>query len=381
MKIGINVCFIIEYYPPHIGGGETLFKTLAEGLITHGHQCNIITCRLPGTKSYEVKNGVKIHRVSVPRFADRHWYTFMSIPRALKISKDADIIHTMTYNGAFPAWLSSKINRKPVVITILEVLGKKWHEFGFNQFTATIYRIVEWFVLSLKYDAYICISKNTFKGLEKWGIPVKKLNLIYPGVDLNLFDSRKVEKRQEIREKIGVEDTTFLYMYHGRPGMIKGVEYLVRAVPEIKKRIHNSRLLLILSKKPAGKYREILEIIQKGNLDVILVDPLPQEELPYYINASDCVVVPSLNEGFGFTCVEACAMGKPVVATNVGSLPEVISGKYILVESRSSEELADGVEKIYKGLYVSTEIKTFSWADNINSHMKLFKSLLNNHKK
>jgi D-inositol-3-phosphate glycosyltransferase len=376
----MRICFIIEYYPPHIGGGETFFKTLAEGLVEQGHVCDVITCRLQNSKKYEVKNGVRIHRVNVPVFADRHWYTFISIPRVLKISKDADIIHTMTYNGAFPAWLASKVNRKPLVIMPHEVLSKKWYTFGFSRLSAILYRLFEWFILSLKYDAYTCNSKSTMKALEEWGIPVEKLHLIYPGVDYRLFDYRKEEKRQEIREKLGVKDNTFLYMYHGRPGMIKGVEYLVRAVPEIKRRIQNSRLLLILSKKPTVKYRQIIEIIQKENIDLIMIDSLPQEELPYYIAASDCVVVPSLNEGFGFTCVEACAMRKPVIATNVGSLPEVISGRYMLVKPKSPEELAKGVEKIYKGEYLSTEIRTFSWEDTINAHIELYRRLLKNTK-
>ncbi|MEW6418247.1 MAG: glycosyltransferase family 4 protein [Nitrospirota bacterium] len=371
------ICFIIEYYPPHIGGGETLFKTLVEGLVKHGHQCDVITCMLTGTEKYEVKNGVNIHRVKVPGFADRYWFTFLAIYKSIKITRGADIIHTMTYNGAFPAWLASKVNRKPIVILPHEVLGKKWYTFGFNRLSAILYRLFEWFVLSLKYNIYICNSKNTMKALKGWGIPVKKLHLIYPGIDYNLFDYRKEEKRQEIREKLGIRNNTFVYMYHGRPGMIKGVEYLVRAVPEIKRRIQNSKLLLILAKKPVVKYREIIEIIQKENLDVILIDPLPHEELPYYIAASDCVVVPSLHEGFGFTCVEACTMKKPVVATNVGSLPEVISGRYILVEPKNPEELAIGVEKIYNGKYVSTEVKTFSWEDTINSHMELYRKVLN----
>jgi len=284
----------------------------------------------------------------------------------------------MTYNGALPAWLASKINRKPIVMMAHEVLGKKWYEFGFNPFAAILYRFFEWSVLSLKYDAYPCNSKNTMKSLKEWGIPVEKLHLIYQGIDYKLFDYRKEEKRQKIRERLGVKDNTFLYMYHGRPGMIKGIEYLVRSVPEIKKRIPKSRLLLILAKKPAGKYREITEIIQKEDLDVILVDPLPQEELPYYIAASDCVVVPSLNEGFGFTCVEACAMRKPVVATNVGSLPEVISGKYVIVEPKNPEELATGVERIFKGECNKNDEKRYEWEDTIKKHIVVYTKLLEN---
>ena len=374
----MRICFIIEFYPPHIGGGETLFKTLAEGLAEHGHQCDVITCRLPGTKKYEVKNGVKIHRVSVPRFADRYWFTFLAVYKSIIISHDADIIHTMTYNGAFPAWLASKVNKKRIVMIAHEVLGKKWYKFGFGRLAATMYRFFEWFVLFLKYDAYMCNSKNTMKLLENWGIPIEKLHLTYPGIDYKLFDYRKEEKRHKLRERLGVKDNVFLYMYHGRPGMIKGVEYLVRAVPEIKKQIQNSKLLLVLAKKPAVKYQEIIEIIRKKNLDVILIDPLPHEELPYYIAASDCVVVPSLNEGFGFTCVEACTMKKPVVATNVGSLPEVIFGRHVLVLPKSPEELARGVISIYKGEYNETDEKRYEWEAFIKKHMIVYMKLLEN---
>jgi len=374
----MKICFIIEFYPPHIGGGETLFKTIAEGLVEHGHQCDVITCRLPGTQKYEVKNGVKIHRVTVPRFADRYWFTLFALYKSIKISRGADIIHTMTYNGAFPAWVASKMNRKPIVMTALEVLGKKWHEFGFGKFAAIVYRLVEWFVLSLQYDAYSCISKNTMKSLEEWGIPVKKLHLIYPGIDYELFDFRKEAEREKTRERLGINNDTFLYMYHGRPGMIKGVEYLVKAVPLIKEHIKNSKLLVILARKPTIKYQEILEIIQNENLDVVMIDPLPQEELPYYIAASDCVVVPSLSEGFGFTCVEACAMRKSVVATKVGSIPEVISGKYVLIKPKSPEEIAVGVERVYKGKYNETDEKRFEWETTIKKHLAVYTKLLEN---
>ena len=374
----MKICFIIEYYPPHIGGGETLFKTLAEGLVEHGHQCDVITCRLPGTEKYEIKNGVKIYRVNVPGFADRHWFTFLAIYKSIKISLDADIIHTMTYNGAFPAWFASKVNRKPLVILPHEVLSKKWYTFGFSRLSAILYRLFEWFVLSLKYDAYICNSKNTMKSLEEWGVPFEKLHLIYPGINYKIFDYRKEEKRQEIRERLGVKDNTFLYMYHGRPGMIKGVEYLVKAVPLIRDRIKDSRLLLILAKKPSVKYQEIIKIIRKGNLDVILIDPLPQEELPYYIAATDCVVVPSLHEGFGFTCVEACAMRRAVVATNVGSLPEVIFGRYVLVNPKSPQEIAGSIEKVYKGEYNETDEKHYEWETFIRKHIAVYTKLLSN---
>ena len=369
----LAICFVIEYYYPHVGGGEVLFQNLAEGLVKEGHRCDVVTCRITGAKGFEVVNGVNIHRVRVPRFADRYWFTLLSIPLTWKIAKRADIIHTMSYNGAFPAWLIARMRKKPAVITIHEVLGEKWMELGFNLLAAFLCRLIENTILHLPYDGYSCNSKNTMNCLTDWGIDSKKAFLAYSGIDNHLFKRKSDGKAEEIRRKSGVKDSTFLYFYYGRPGMVKGVEYLVRAVPLIKKEIPDSKLLLILSKDPPTKYRGIIHLIRILKLDnVIVQDSVPREMLPYYIQAADCVVVPSLNEGFGFTCAEACAMGKPVVASNVGSLPEVISGSYVLAPSRDPEALAAGVVKIFRGEHETGEQKVFLWKNTVRKHLKAY---------
>ena len=118
----------------------------------------------------------------------------------------------------------------------------------------------------------------------------------------------------------------------------------------------------------------IKELGVKDN--VILHDPVSHKELPSYVKTADCVVVPSLAEGFGFTAAEACAMGKPVVASNTTSLPEVVSGKYVLVKPRSPEGIASGVEMAYNKKYIKTKLKKFLAEDNIKNYLKLYKELL-----
>ncbi|MBU4185922.1 MAG: glycosyltransferase family 4 protein [Proteobacteria bacterium] len=372
----MKICFIIEYYSPHIGGGEVLFQNLAVGLVKAGHQCDVVTCLLPGTEEHEKVNGVDIYRVPVPQFADRYWFTILSIPLAWQIAKKADVIHTMTYNGAFPAWLIARLQKKPVVMLAHEVLGKKWFNLNFNFFISFLCKLLEDLVLCLPYDAYSCNSKSTMNSLKNRGIDPQKLFLAYPGIDYELFVQKAEDQEKKIRKQLGVRNSTFIYMYYGRPGMVKGIEYLVKAVPLIKKEIPDSKLILILSKRPATKYAEILRLIKELNLeDVIVLDPVPRKLLPYYIQASDCVVVPSINEGFGFTCVEACAMGKPVVATNVGSLPEVISGKYVLVSPGNAEQLAEGVMNICSGRYDISEKKVFRWENTVQKHIEVYKKI------
>lgn len=377
----MKICFVIEYYYPHIGGFEVLFQNLAEGLVKAGHECSVVTSRLPGTLRDEVVNGVKIHRVNVPSIGDRYFFTFLSLVSAWRCSRDADIIETTTYNGAFPAWLAARLLKKPVVLFVHEVVGRNWFRIGLSSWAARTFNLLERMVLSLPFDAFICNSKSTLTALRESKGRTERLHFSYPGIDYSIFrPGKNGRRREEIRTELGIEEDAFLYLFFGRPGFVKGVEYLVRAVPLIKEKVPKARLLMILSKKPAEGHKRIEELIRELKLDagkdIVIIDPVPRAELPDYINATDCVVVPSLSEGFGFTCVEACTMGKPVVATEVGSIPEVIFGKFVLVKPRDPAAIATGVERIYKNDFSLTENKVFLWEDMVKKHEEIYKSLL-----
>ena len=147
-----------------------------------------------------------------------------------------------------------------------------------------------------------------------------------------------------------------IYLFTGRPGISKGLKYLINAVPYISKKVPNSKLLAIVSKDKTyeKQYNKILRLIKKLGVEdkVILHDPVSYKELPKYVKLADCVVVPSLAEGFGFVAAEACAMGVPVVASNTTSLPEVVSGKFILVKPRDFNGIAKAVENIKNGKFL-----------------------------
>lgn len=377
----MKICFIVEYYYPHIGGAEILFQHLAEGLVQQGHTCEIVTCRLPGVPRNEIINGVHVHRIWVPGAGDRYWFTVISAFAAWKHVKNADILHTMVYNGALSAKILSLLKRKPVVIHVFEVLRSNWSRTGINPLSAFLFKTIEKLVLSIPYDAYSCISRNTLSLLKEWGIPSRKLFLAYPGIDYALFNpGNKGHTRDSIRGKLGISSDQFLFSFYGRPGFVKGVDHLVRAVPRIKEMIPNATLLLILSRKPAAGFSRIMKTITSLGLilgrDVIVLDPVMRTELPSYIQASDCIVIPSISEGFGFTCVEACSMGRPVVATAVGSIPEVIFGRYVLVKPMDPSALADGVDRIYRNQYDTTDTRKFLWEDMVKKHVEIYESLL-----
>ena len=115
----------------------------------------------------------------------------------------------------------------------------------------------------------------------------------------------------------------------------------------------------------SGSQEEIIKIrkfIKDSNLkNVRLTKPVKREELPDVIRASSAVIIPSLAEGFGFTTAESCACGVPVVVSDAGSLPEVVSGEHIIFKSGDEEELLNALTNAVSGKWKHSAKKEFSW--------------------
>lgn len=375
----MNVLFIIENYLPHIGGVEVVFKNLAEGLVKKGHTATIITHRLKGTAAAEIINGVKVKRVNC--LDNRGLFTFLAIPAAIAAAKKADIVHTTTFNGFFPAWVAAKLNWKPLVATIHEVWLGKWREYGgMGWLAALFYELFErLFIYALPFvDKYVAVSNSTRRQLLRIGKSEKKTTTIYNGVDYNHFNPKKYSG-EKIRKKYSLQKNYVLLVY-GRPGTSKGIEYAITAMKKISQELPTAKMLLMLSrdKQYAGKYKQLLQLISKLGLNnkIINVEPVLHSELPNYIKAADCVIVPSLTEGFGYTAAEAAAMGKPIVSSNTASLPEVVSGKHILVEPKNSKEIADAVVSIFHGKCHKTKLKKFTIEENVSNYLRVYEELL-----
>ena len=365
----------MEYYYPHIGGGEILYQTVAEGLVRKGCEVGVVTTRFPNTKKEELFRGVKLYRILTPKiFGTHYWFTLLSLPKIFELAKRYDVVHTTTYNAALPAWLAAKLTGKRVIITILQAWGALWKTFtGMNWLSARLHQLFEKFIIRLPFDDYICISEHTKNSVISIGLRSERLRVIHCGVDYDLFDPAKYDDLK-VKKELGFGDK-FVYTSYGRAGISKGIEYLIEAVPLISRRIPNSKLLLILAFDPPHRYEYIIGLIEKLGLNgsIVLKNQLSREELVKHVAASDCVVVPSLTEGFGLIAAEAGAMNKPIVCSRAGALPEVVSGKYVLVKPRSPEGIARGVERIYRGEVPETERKYFYWEECVNKYLQTYR--------
>jgi D-inositol-3-phosphate glycosyltransferase len=370
----MKILFVCENYLPHYGGAEVVFKNLAEGFVKKGHSVELITRRLKETSKTETIGGVKIHRVK--SLNSRYWFSLFAIPKVISLARQADIVQTTTFNGAPPAWLGARLTRTPVALTVHEIWIGKWQKVTtMSWLSCKIHDTLERMLYLLSFDKYCCVSESTKKDVIAYGITPEKVAAIHNGMDYTFWDKSKYTGKK-IRPLLATKEQ-FLCFAWGRPGPSKGFEYAIPAMKYLKKSLPNARMVLMISSKDKypTQYSKLLKLANKEE-HVALIDPVAYEKLPEYLAAADCIIVPSIAEGFGYTTVEGNTMGKPVVASNIMSIPEVISGHHVLVEPRNSKAIADGVISIAKGKGKKTTLKKFSWPSSIKKYLDVYSSLI-----
>ena len=342
----LRVLIVLEYFPPHIGGVETLFDHLTEALARDGYAVTVVTLRVPGTPAYERRHGVEIFRVRTPRWARRGFFTLLAFPRTLRCALRADIVHAATPNAAVPAWLAAMIARKPAVHTVHEVFADLLPTLpGLHPLRAFVFRLYESTMLRLPFAHYICVSQFTRERLLRlMRIAPSRASVIYNVIDYTFWDAA-LHPPRDLREEFDLCADAFVYLYFGRPGFLKGVEYLIDAAARVTQQLPSSRLVMLLDHDPPDHYQRLRQRIERLGLrdSVIVRDPVPRRELPGYLLGADCVVVPSVSEGFGYAAVEAATLGCVVVTTAGHSVQEVVGEYVTLVPPRDADALADAI--------------------------------------
>ena len=374
----MKILFVLDYYYPFMGGSEVLFKNLAEGLVKKGHSVSVVTSKVENSLKKETLNGVKIKRVPVPKFLPRFFFMIFVFPWLFLNAKKFDVFHTTSCGSSVSAGFVSRIRRIPSVITVHEVIGNNWKEmFAMGRLTASVYKFLEKIMLTRKFKKYVCVSKSTKKGLIDLGVNKKKISVVYNALDYNHWNPRKYPgARKRIREKLGVSNKEFLYTFYGRPGVSKGPEYLIKAMPMVKKNVPNSKGLFLMGSEPAERYNFMKKLLKKyASGNAILHKSVSYDKLPEYILASDCIVIPSLTEGFGFCVAESCALGRPVVASNTTSIPEVASGKFLLVPAKDPFAISRAISLVKEKHYMKTSIKKFTLDNFLAGYGAIYKNI------
>jgi len=221
----------------------------------------------------------------------------------------------------------------------------------------------------------IVIAVSDYVKLEiinYYNLQSNKIITIHNGIDLDEFNNiRKIG----LKDKLGVSN---IIIFLGGFSKRKGIRILIKALAEIKEK---DWVLIIIGSGDLKSKKEInnLSYFLKIKNKILNFSNVSRELLKSLLFEADIFVHPSLYEPFGIAILEAMAMGKVIIASRTGGIPEVLANAGILIKP-SSEELRKALEllisdtelrKKYTKL-AKERVKIFDWsriAEKYNSYL------------
>lgn len=171
-------------------------------------------------------------------------------------------------------------------------------------------------------EGVIAISRQIEESLIAGGVPASKVRTLYSGIDLS--ERQPKHDSQAIRQLIGIPNGAVLVGTTANLFPRKGYEVMLRALPAIVRAVSTVHYVIVGSDE--GSYADRLKRLAR---ELKIADRVHiigfQEPVQPFLASLDLYVHPALMEGFGIAVVEAMAVGKAVVATTAGGLPEVVA--------------------------------------------------------
>ncbi len=322
------------YYPPEVGGLESHVHQLARGLVQRGHEVRVVTSlSLPGTPRDEEMEGVEVHRSWFPMRNPLGWmlHSLGSLPRTRAWAEWADVVHAQAFASIPPCGISAHAAHRPLVATLhtshFLVRARKpaWRPL--------LGRLVAW-------PDHVLAASSEIARVGEELAPGTRVEALTNGVDTHRF--RPVEpilKEHEVSSSILLPRRLF----HKN-----GVTFAVRALPHILAGIPEARLLVVGD----GPERPRMEALARelGVTErVHFLGSRPHGEMPGLLASGQVALFPSLMEATSVAALEAMACGRPVVATRVGGLPEIVDDSVgALVPPEDPEALGRAVVELLR---------------------------------
>jgi len=197
---------------------------------------------------------------------------------------------------------------------------------------------------------HIYANSNAVKtaAMRDLGIPAEKITVIKEGRDAERLGNPGIQRRNQARSRLGLEEGQKVLVTIGRQDFQKGQRYLLAAMAMLAS-THPHLVLLV-----AGRSGDVSGELESLRNHLGLQDRVQflghREDVPEILAAADLFVFPSFYEGLPGAVIEAMALGLPIVASDIEPVRETVEvgRNAILVKPASAIELASGIECILK---------------------------------
>jgi glycosyltransferase involved in cell wall biosynthesis len=360
----LRALFINSFYAPDIkGGAEITLQTLVHGMASRGHNVSVLTLNPTGARASEIVDGIEVTRMPTPnlyepyptkpttKFARFAWKIIDSYnPKAQRqVSAELsrrrpDIVFTHNLAGiSVAAWQACRRLGIPVV-HVLHDYYLVCPNISMMKGTAACGRIcakckslrVPHAYLSSRVHAVVGVSRSILKGHEDAGLfrNVDAKHVIY-----NARDIKASARRQ-------APGANLVFGFIGGLTPVKGVDQLVRAFQKVARASPNTRLLIA----GKGDHPDYVEGLHESarSLPVEFLGYVPSQD---FYPRIDVLVVPSLcPEALASVVFEAMAYSVPVIGSNRGGIPEMITHSVngLLYDPSDDANLVEAMRRVLR---------------------------------
>jgi len=347
------------FYSPYMSGAELFVKEVVERLADKYDFC-VITSRLSSKlSSLEIRDKYVIRRVGFGFAGDKFLFIFLAPLAALKYKPK--IVHAVMESYAGVAlWFFRLLNKKiPTILTL---------QSGDLDDSKKQKKIPSWLWrrIHLTPDRITAISSFLAKRTKKLGFPKEKISIVPNGVDLKSAPQN-------------ISQIPFRIICLARLSWEKGINYLIEAMPQVKKEFTQAHLVLV---GDGPERKKLEEQVKKLNLEksVEFKGKLSHQKALRELALSAVFVCPSLAEGLGIAFLEAMAVRVPIIGTPVGGIPDFLKDREtgLFCQVKNPQSIAEKIkelledqplrEKLIENAYNLVKEK-YNWA-NISQQMK-----------
>lgn len=303
----------------------TVINPIADSPI---HRRVVKFSHLQSIPELEIISGISVYHprfFSIPGHAKSlEVYTYRQAVKSVldDIGYDFDLIDLHWTFPDLPCgnWLSKKID-KPFHVTLRGMEAFHFQDSGLRKYIVAHYL--------KKANKVISLSEEMAQKADELANTASKTVVIRNGVDTDKF---YYLEQNECREKLALLGDEKIILGVGALIYRKGFDLVIKSLEQIitTKGLEKSKFYILGSQGPEGDYRkELTQFIEQHDLQkqVVFVGAVANSELITWYNAADVFCLSSRGEGSPNVLTEALACGIPAVATNVGSVPEIMASE------------------------------------------------------
>ncbi len=364
----MKILHVTPYFFPawSYGGTPRAVFEIAKRQTQAGHIVDVLTSdtydKNSRLKHFEVIDNINIYRTkNVSNFITWkfHFVNSFSLPIEV-LNANYDVIHLHEVRTILNLQVLTKIKAKKYIIS-------PWGTLPYNSNLISIKKIFDLLLLPLlqkKINVSLAQTLHEKKILSDYKIGKEK-TILPLGVDKDFFKS--IPSKKESRKKLGIsEKNTYIFAYLGRFSFAKGLNVLISASKLLKNKT-KSEFLLLISGRDDGFLGTMKKMISSDRLEkyVKIIPPLYDKDRLLLYSAADCFIsLPTEYEETSTTCLEALAVGTPVITSYCAEIPLLSRENFIKhVNSNALDASNAMLESIKENHIVDRNkvLNTFDW--------------------